>query len=61
MSHRRTKPAGAQRTHGVLVGKIEDGRMDPGGKSLHYEIWLKAESDYRIAVNDATGAPVSNR
>jgi uncharacterized protein YukJ len=51
MSHRRTKPAGAQRTYGVLVGKIEDGRMDPGGRSPHYEIWVKAESDYRIAVN----------
>jgi hypothetical protein len=27
MSHRRTKPAGAQRTYGILVGKIEDGKM----------------------------------
>lgn len=55
MSHRRTnnrtKPPGAQRTYGILVGKINDGQMDPGGKSPHYEIWVKADSDYRIAVN----------
>jgi uncharacterized protein YukJ len=51
MSHRRTKPPGAQRTYGVLVGKINDGRMNPGGRSPHYEIWVKAEGDYRIAVN----------
>jgi uncharacterized protein YukJ len=51
MSHRRTKPPGAKRTYGVLVGKINDGQMDPGGRSPHYEIWVKAEGDYRIAVN----------
>jgi uncharacterized protein YukJ len=51
MSHKRTKPHGAQRTYGVLVGKINDGRMNPGGRSPHYEIWVKADGDYRIAVN----------
>jgi uncharacterized protein YukJ len=51
MSHKRTKPAGQQRTYGVLVGKVQDGQMDPGGKSPHYEIWIKADGDYRIAVN----------
>jgi uncharacterized protein YukJ len=25
--------------------------MDPGGRSPHYEIWVKADRDYRIAVN----------
>jgi uncharacterized protein YukJ len=51
MSHRRTKPPGAQRTYGILVGKIQDGQMDPGGRSPHYEIWVKADQDYRVAVN----------
>jgi uncharacterized protein YukJ len=51
MSHRRTKPPGAQRTYGILVGKIHDGQMDSGGRSPHYEIWVKADQDYRIAVN----------
>ena len=51
MSHRRTKSPGAKRTYGVLVGKINDGQMNPGGRSPHYEIWVKAEDDYRIAVN----------
>jgi uncharacterized protein YukJ len=51
MSHKRTKPSGQQRTYGILVGKIHDGQMDAGGKSPHYEIWVKADGDYRIAVN----------
>jgi uncharacterized protein YukJ len=51
MSHKRTKPSGQQRTYGILVGKIQDGQMDAGGKSPHYEIWVKADGDYRIAVN----------
>lgn len=51
MSHRRTKPPGAQRTYGTLVGKIQDGQQNPEGKSPHYEIWVKANGDYRIAVN----------
>jgi len=51
MSHRRTKPSGAKRTYGMLVGKIQDGQLDTGGESPHYEIWVKADSDYRIAVN----------
>ncbi len=51
MSHRRTKPEGQQRTYGLLVGTIKDGQMDPHGRSPHYEIWVRADQDYRIAVN----------
>jgi hypothetical protein len=51
MSHRRTKPRGQQRTYGILVGRIHDGQFDPAGRSPHYEIWVKADRDYRIAVN----------
>jgi uncharacterized protein YukJ len=51
MSHRRTKPKGQQRTYGLLVGTIKDGQMDPSGRSPHYEIWVSADQDYRIAVN----------
>jgi uncharacterized protein YukJ len=51
MSHKRTKPTGQQRTYGLLVGAIKDGQIDPKTKSPHYEIWVKADRDYRIAVN----------
>ena len=51
MSHKRTKPPGQQRTYGLLVGTIKDGQMDPSGRSPHYEIWVSADQDYRIAVN----------
>jgi uncharacterized protein YukJ len=51
MSHRRTKPQGQQRTYGLLVGKVKDGQMDPSGRSPHYEIWVSADQNYRIAVN----------
>jgi uncharacterized protein YukJ len=51
MSHKRTKPRGQKRTYGLLVGSVKDGRMDPSGKSPHYEIWVGADHDYRIAVN----------
>jgi uncharacterized protein YukJ len=51
MSHRRTKPAGQQRTYGLLVGTIKDGQIDPSGRSPHYEIWVSADQNYRIAVN----------
>lgn len=51
MSHRRTKPTGQERTYGLLVGRINDGQFDPAGASPHYEIWVKADRDYRIAVN----------
>jgi uncharacterized protein YukJ len=51
MSHRRTKPEGQKRTYGLLVGTIKDGQMDPAGRSPHYEIWVSADSNYRIAVN----------
>ncbi len=50
MTHRR-KPADAIRHYAVLVGKIEDGFESPEGASPHYEIWVKAGGDYRIAVN----------
>jgi uncharacterized protein YukJ len=51
MPHARTKPAAQQRTYGVLVGTIHDGRQDPPGHSPHYEIWIQADTNYRIAVN----------
>ena len=51
MSYHRTRPVGQQRTYGILVGRIHDGQMDPAGRSPHYEIWVKADRDYRIAVN----------
>jgi uncharacterized protein YukJ len=51
MTHHRTKPPGQQRSYGVLVGTIRDGREDPAGHSPHYEIWVEADQNYRIAVN----------
>jgi uncharacterized protein YukJ len=51
MAHRRTKPADARRTYGILVGTIKDGTLNMEGQSPHYEIWVKADGDYRIAVN----------
>jgi uncharacterized protein YukJ len=51
MSHKRTKPSGQQRTYGLLVGTINDGQMDPSGRSPHYEIWVSAGQNYRVAVN----------
>ena len=51
MSHRRTRPKGQERSYGLLVGTIKDGQMDPSGRSPHYEIWVSADGDYRIAVN----------
>jgi uncharacterized protein YukJ len=51
MSHRRTKPQGQKRTYGLLVGTIKDGQNDPSGNSPHYEIWVSADTNYRIAVN----------
>jgi uncharacterized protein YukJ len=51
MTHKRTKPQGAQRTYGLLVGRIKDGQMSKGGTSPHYEIWVEARGNYRIAVN----------
>ena len=50
MPHARTKPPGQQRSYGVLVGTIRDGREDPAGHSPHYEIWVQADQIYRIAV-----------
>jgi uncharacterized protein YukJ len=46
-------PAGQARTYSVLVGRVRDGREDPGSdKSPHYEIWVVAKrANYRIAVN----------
>jgi uncharacterized protein YukJ len=51
MSHKRTKPPGQQRTYGLLVGQIKEGMMNPSGKSPHYEIWVSADRNYRIALN----------
>ena len=41
----------AVRTYGVLVGRVKAGQLDPNGASPHYEIWIDAGSNYRIAVN----------
>jgi uncharacterized protein YukJ len=51
MTHARTKPPTQQRSYGVVVGTIHDGRQDPPGHSPHYEIWVQADTNYRIAVN----------
>ena len=51
MTHARIKPPAQQRSYGVLVGTIRDGREDPAGRSPHYEIWVQADQNYRIAVN----------
>ena len=51
MPHARTKPPTQQRSYGVLVGTIRDGREDPAGHSPHYEIWVQADQNHRIAVN----------
>ena len=51
MTYHRTKPPGQQRSYGILVGTIRDGREDPAGHSPHYEIWVEADQNYRIAVN----------
>ena len=51
MSHHRSKPAGQERTYGLLVGRIKDGKFNSEGNSPHYEIWVTAGSDYRVAVN----------
>src|SRR5262249_32343599 len=47
----RRKPPGAIRHYGVLVGSVADGFQSPDGSSPHYEIWVKGDGDYRIAVN----------
>jgi uncharacterized protein YukJ len=41
----------SDRVHGLLVGKIKDGFVDPGRRSSHYEIWVVADTNYRVAVN----------
>jgi len=51
MPHARTKPPTQQRSYGVLVGAIRDGQEDPDRHSPHYEIWVEADQNYRIAVN----------
>jgi uncharacterized protein YukJ len=51
MVHARTKPAGAVRHYGVLVGSIVDGFESPDGSSPHYEIRVNGGQDFRIAVN----------
>src|ERR1700730_9532251 len=51
MTHRRTKSPTQQRRYGVLVGTMRDGQENPAGNSPHYEIWIHADGNYRIAVN----------
>ena len=51
MTHHRTKPDGAVRTYGVLVGHVVEGREFGGGRSPHYEILVQADGQYRVAVN----------
>ena len=51
MPHARTKPPTQQRSYGVLVGAIRDGQEDRDRHSPHYEIWVEADQNYRIAVN----------
>ena len=52
MVHARTKPAGAKRTYGVLVGQVKEGRLDVAGNSPHYQIWIMEGADsHRAAVN----------
>jgi uncharacterized protein YukJ len=41
----------ATRTYGVLAGRVKAGRLDPSGKTPHYEIWIEAGDNYRVAVN----------
>jgi uncharacterized protein YukJ len=41
----------ATRTYGVLTGRVKAGRLDPAGNSPHYEIWIDAGGNYRLAVN----------
>ncbi len=51
MSKKRVRTAAAK-SYGVLVGKIQDGQIDPpADKTPHYEIWVAADNNYRIAVN----------
>lgn len=51
MSHKRVRAAAAN-SYGVLVGKIHAGQIDPpADKTPHYEIWVVADNNYRIAVN----------
>ena len=51
MSRIRRKPQDAQRRYGVLVGSVVDGRLKPEGQSPHYEIWVRGDGDFRVAVN----------
>jgi uncharacterized protein YukJ len=51
MTHRRTRPPDQRRVYGVLVGTIRDGQENRSGRSPHYEIWVEADRDYRVAVN----------
>ncbi|HEY4805920.1 MAG TPA: DUF2278 family protein [Paraburkholderia sp.] len=53
--------ADQNRVYGVLVGDVKDGRIDPSGRTPHYEIWVQANGvNYRIAVNvfSQTGSDV---
>jgi uncharacterized protein YukJ len=41
----------ADRTYGVLAGAVKAGQLDASGNSPHYQIWIAAGTNYRIAVN----------
>src|SRR5215467_11924912 len=49
-----------QTTYGVLVGRVQDGKMDTDPHTPHYEILVSAHGQYRIAVNvqSSTGSDV---
>ena len=51
IAYTRAKPLGRLRTYGILVGTIHDGEINLNGKPLRYEIWVKADADYRIAIH----------
>ena len=52
MVHARTRPTGAKRTYGVLVGQVKAGRLDVAGNSPHYQIWIaNGDDNHRAAVN----------
>lgn len=49
MVHARRKPADADRTYGVLVGRVKDGQLKTAGASPHYEIWITNEDESHCA------------
>ena len=51
MIERTARALAVDHTYGVLVGTVKDGQLDPAGNSPHYEIWIAADTNYRVAVN----------